>query len=235
MYYETFHEDTHERHQLIKEWILENGLGSANGFNACISSRCTLQCGSCLRQSLAAQGKHPGFSGGDLTLDDTKKLFKYFREVQINGQVSDPIFNPHLEEILKYMHESKDADMTWSNLHTAATAKKYKKPYYKKLFEANPDILWIFGIDGLPEESHLYRKNQDGKFLFEMMCMATDMGVRTTWQWIVFNYNENHIEQGKELAKKHNLDLEITHSSRWDGLEDLKPSNPEYTKEYGSG
>ena len=68
-----------------------------------------------------------------------------------------------------------------------------------------------------------------------MMCMAADMGVRTTWQWIVFNYNENHIEQGIELAKKHNLDLEITHSSRWDGLEELKPTNSEYTKEYGSG
>lgn len=235
MRYETFHEDTHERHQLIKEWILENGLGSSNGFNACISSRCTLQCAACLRQSLAKQGKHPGFSGGDLTLEDTKKLFKYFKQVQINGQVSDPIFNPHLEEILKYMYDSKDAHMKWSNIHTAATAKKYKEPYYKKLFEANPDILWIFGIDGLPEESHLYRKNQNGKFLFDMMCMAADMGVRTTWQWIVFNYNENHIEQGIELAKKHNLDLEITHSSRWDGLEELKPTNLKYTKEYGSG
>ena len=235
MYYETFHEDTHERHKLIKEWIIENGLGSDNGFNACISSRCTLQCGACLRQSLTKQGKHPGFSGGDLTLEDTKKLFKYFKQVQINGQVSDPIFNPHLEKILKYMYDSKDADMTSSNIHTAATAKKYKEPYYKKLFEANPDILWIFGIDGLPEESHLYRKNQNGKFLFDMMCMAADMGVRTTWQWIVFNYNENHIEQGKELARKHNLDLEITYSSRWDGLEELKPTNSEYVKEYGSG
>jgi len=235
MYYETFHEDTHERRKLIKEWIVENGLGSDNGFNACISSRCTLQCAACLRQSLAEQGKHPGFSGGDLTLEDTKKLFKYFKQVQINGQVSDPIFNPHLEEILKYMYDSKDADMTWSNIHTAATAKKYKEPYYKKLFEANPDILWIFGIDGLPEESHLYRKNQNGKFLFDMMCMAADMGVRTTWQWIVFNYNENHIEQGKELARKHNLDLEITYSSRWDGLEELKPTNLKYIKEYGSG
>ena len=29
MYHETFHEDTHERHKLIKEWILENGLGCA--------------------------------------------------------------------------------------------------------------------------------------------------------------------------------------------------------------
>ena len=235
MYYETFHEDTHERRKLIKEWIVENGLGSDNGFNACISSRCTLQCAACLRQSLAEQGKHPGFSGGDLTLEDTKKLFKYFKQVQINGQVSDPIFNPHLEEILKYMYDSKDADMTWSNIHTAATAKKYKEPYYKKLFEANPDILWIFGIDGLPEESHLYRKNQNGKFLFDMMCMAADMGVRTTWQWIVFNYNENHIEQGKELARKYNLDLEITYSSRWDGLEELKPTNLKYIKEYGSG
>ena len=235
MYYETFHEDIHERHKLIKEWITENGLGSDNGFNACISSRCTLQCGACLRQSLAKQGKHPGFSGGDLTLEDTKKLFKYFKQVQINGQVSDPIFNPYLEEILKYMYDNKDADMTSSNIHTAATAKKYKEPYYKKLFEANPDILWIFGIDGLPEESHLYRKNQNGKFLFDMMCMAADMGVRTTWQWIVFNYNENHIEQGKELARKYNLDLEITYSSRWDGLEELKPTNLKYIKEYGSG
>ena len=39
----------------------------------------------------------------------------------------------------------------------------------------------------------------------------------------------------QNIARKHNLDLEITLSSRWDGLEELKPTNLEYTKEYGSG
>jgi len=33
--------------------------------------------------------------------------------------------------------------------------------WYESAFESNPNAEWHFGLDGLPEESHLYRINQD--------------------------------------------------------------------------
>ena len=45
-----------------------------------------------------------------------------------------------------------------------------------------------------PEESHKYRINQDGRQVWEVMKMGAEMGCKIKWQYIVFNYNEKHIE-----------------------------------------
>ena len=41
--------------------------------------------------------------------------------------------------------------------------------WYIKAFKANINARWIFGIDGLPNESHNYRVNQDGEKLFNVI------------------------------------------------------------------
>ena len=47
---------------------------------------------------------------------------------------------------------------------------KKSKAYFVKCFKANTDIYqWIFGIDGLFKESHMYRIKQDGEKLFNIM------------------------------------------------------------------
>ena len=77
--------------------------------------------------------------------------------------------------------------------------------WYESAFASNPDAEWHFGLDGLPEESHLYRINQDGTKLFEVMKLATLMGIKTDWQYIVFKYNQDHIDQAKDMARKHGI------------------------------
>ena len=62
------------------------------------------------------------------------------------------------------------------------------------MFNANSDAHWIFGIDGLPKDSHKYRINQDGEFLFRIMKMAKDQyKINCTWQYIIFDYNEEDV------------------------------------------
>ena len=47
---------------------------------------------------------------------------------------------------------------------------------------------------------------------------------KPSWQYIIFKYNENHIEEAKALADKHGIVLMIVQSSRWKGDDDyLKP------------
>jgi hypothetical protein len=52
-------------------------------------------------------------------------------------------------------------------IHNAASHKS--EEWYKEAFESNTDAEWWFGIDGLPNQSHVYRKNQDGVKLFNIM------------------------------------------------------------------
>ena len=43
--------------------------------------------------------------------------------------------------------------------------------HYISAFKSNPKANWIFGIDGMPEESKQYRVNQDGEKLFKIMFL----------------------------------------------------------------
>ena len=50
---------------------------------------------------------------------------------------------------------------------------------------------------------------------------------KPTWQYIVFRYNENHIEQVKKISKDIDVNLLLIQSSRWDKHDPYKPTNKE--------
>ena len=186
--------------------------------NLDITHRCTLQCQRCNRAIFAARGQK--VPGEDMTMENFKKVIDYFEEVYFCGQISDPIFHPQFIEFLKLLKGRKTV------IHTAASHKK--EEWYRKAFEANTDAYWTFGIDGLPKDSHKYRINQDGEHLFKMACMAAKIVDKVKWQYIVFNYNENNIEEARQMAKDNNLIFEVQKSSRfWEG-DHLMPKNKEY-------
>ena len=186
--------------------------------NLDITHRCTLQCQRCNRAVFAARGQK--VPGEDMTMENFKKVIDYFEEVYFCGQISDPIFHPQFIEFLKLLKGRKTV------IHTAASHKK--EEWYRKAFEANTDAYWTFGIDGLPKDSHKYRINQDGEHLFKMACMAAKIVDKVKWQYIVFNYNENNIEEARQMAKDNNLIFEVQKSSRfWEG-DHLMPKNKKY-------
>ena len=185
-----------------------------------ISYLCTLECQYCLRQSM--KRKKEKIPGGNLTLEQFEKLTDYFTGFSFCGQISDPIFNPKLKEILK-MCKDKNKPVT---VHVAASQRPTK--WWNDVFEANTNAKWMFGIDGLPYESFLHRKNQDGEHLFNMMLLAKSKGIKCVWQYIVFSYNENHMEEAFELAKKHDIKVRFMASARWNYKDIMKPKNPKW-------
>jgi MoaA/NifB/PqqE/SkfB family radical SAM enzyme len=190
------------------------------------SSTCTLECDKCRRQTYRKHNHPPGGkAGGDMTLENFDKLLDHFDHFSFCGQVSDPIFNPHLIEMLQRIHDYPKPKGV--HIATAATSKKHDKDWYRRAFEANPNTKWTFGIDGLPEESCMYRINQDGEFLFEMAKMCAKICRMSVWQYIVFSYNENHIEEAMEMASSNGIVFELNISARWDWGHDMfKPKNP---------
>lgn len=148
--------------------------------------------------------------GKDMTLDQFDKISDFFRNTSVSfcGTWSDPIFNPHFIEILK-MCKEKNITCDVSN-----AASQKSKEWFIEAFEANKDAKWIFGIDGLPEQSHLYRKNQDGVKLFDIMLTAKSMGIPTVWQYILFPYNRKNLVKAKDLASKNGIHLLVIKSER---------------------
>jgi len=184
---------------------------SRKSINIDITYRCTLECPKCLRRFI------PTNNLDDLSLENFKKIIKHFDQIEFCGQISDPIFHPQFIEFLKLTTNKRVF------VHTAASHKSMD--WYTDAFTANKNATWEFGIDGLPQDSHKYRINQNGEYLFKVMKVGVELGNDIRWQYIIFKYNENDITQAIDLAQRHKISIHINKSSRWKGSDDpYKPS-----------
>ena len=200
---------------------------SKKGINIDISNRCPLECMRCQRQTnFTLEGRK--VYGRDATMDEIRKLSDYFSSFNFCGQLSDPVHHPHFVDILEYLYK-KDIQVT---VHNASSQKPMK--WYIKAFQAHPKAKWIFAIDGLPEDSNMYRINQDGEKLYKVMLEAKKHLQQTpSWQFIVFSYNEHNLEKAKQMAIDKGLMFIVLHSSRWMGEDDpLRPKEKEYNLGY---
>ena len=200
------------------QWFLNR-----TSLNIDLSHRCPLECPRCQRQmDWRDHGeKVPGY---DITMSEIEKLAKFYTKFHFCGQLSDPIHHPKFAEILKFLYDKKiDAIV-----HNASSHKP--KDYYIKCFKAHPLARWVFGIDGLPEQSHNYRIHQDCKKLFNIMLEARKiLKFVPVWQYIIFDYNEHNVDKAKEMAAENDVAIMFTQSSRWKTNKDtLKPKNKEF-------
>lgn len=171
--------------------------------------RCTLECPLCKRTTFFRLHNTKNVPGIDLSLEDFKKCLDFFKGgITFGGQLSDPVFNKNFIEMLKLCNSNKIN----TRVLTAATGRK--EDWYRQAFLANTNARWTFGIDGPPHLSHIYRKNQNGEFLFEMMLLARQLGLKVYWQYIVFDYNEKYINDCKRYAEIFDLNMEILYSQR---------------------
>ena len=170
-----------------------------------LTNKCTLKCSMCARQKFDNPKLIPG---GDISIEGFQKMLDYFDSVYLCGVYGDPIFNPNLHTFLKMCYDQNK----FIQIHTAASHRPME--WYEKAFEANPNCVWVFGIDGLPYQSFAYRENQDGEYLFDVMLKARNMNINVIWQYLVFKYNEDKIDYAKKLADNHGIKLEIHHTSR---------------------
>lgn len=191
----------------------------AQPLNIDISFRCPLECPRCGRQRhFRNHGRK--VPGKDMPLQDFEKVAEHFKSIVFCGQFSDPIHHTRFIDILKICREKK----VKTEISTASSFKS--KEWFIEAFQAFPKAEWIFGIDGLPHQSHQYRINQDGSKLFDIMVESKKYLIcKPTWQYIIFSYNENQIDDAMELAKQHELNFKIINSARWENDNDpLKPS-----------
>ena len=190
--------------------------------NIDITHRCSLECPRCPRQYLF---KDRGLTvpGDDLSMENFKKVLRFMDHIDFEGQYSDPVHHPKFIEYLKMCRDKVSVEV-----HNGSSQKP--KRWYIEAFEANPDVHWIFSIDGLPEESHIYRVNQDGQKLYDIMKESVKyLKRKPTWQYIIFGYNEDHIDQAIELAREAGVNFYLLQSSRWlDDDDPLMPKNPKY-------
>jgi MoaA/NifB/PqqE/SkfB family radical SAM enzyme len=179
------------------------------GVNLDITYRCPLECPSCQRtvQHTKYGRKVPG---EDMPIEDFIKITNWAKTIHFCGQLSDPVHHPKFIDMLKITKEKTNH----VSIHHASGFKKLE--WYIKAFKANPKAFWHFGIDGLPHQSHMYRLNQDGEYLYDVMMESKKyLENKPIWQYIIFSYNEKYIDQAIEKAKRDGVVINLMKSSRF--------------------
>ena len=186
------------------------------GINLDLSKRCSNACPGCARELLKP------IPGRDITLKEMEMIADFFQAITFCGQVSDPSLHPEFHKLLRICIKRKRKVA----ISVAATVRKKSWWTTSFLISKGNNVEWIFGIDGLPKDSHRYRVNQDGEFLYDMMKRCAHFGIRTTWQYIIFNYNENDIDTCHKMADEHGINFMTIDSGKWysDKLKSLQPT-----------
>jgi len=192
-----------------------------SSINLDITDKCLLKCPNCMRTNRKTLHKR----GSDISLADFEKIAKFFPSLMFCGNMSDPIYHPKFIDILKIC----DRHSREVKIHTNGWGKKgnfWPQAYELTRLEEKrtPRYTWKFALDGLPNESHKYRVNQKGEEVWEIMKQGATSGCDIEWHYIVFRYNQDHIDQARQMARDNGITFVMIESSRWKKDDPLKPT-----------
>lgn len=191
--------------KLVDSYLKESYADSPN---LDISYRCELKCPLCVRQKSA--GITMIKRSSDITMENLNKILDHYKtRVTFCGQISDPIYHPNFLEILKTAVDRCDL------VRVSTTASHKPKEFWEEAFKYGVgDVQWVFGIDGIDKKSEIYRIGSDFEDAWNVMLRANELGHYTTWQYIIFDYNEDDINEAILLAHEYDLNLLVIKSQR---------------------
>ena len=183
-----------------------------------LSNRCILHCPKCPRTYMdEAQWKNHA----DISLENLEKILKTFKNVRFCGKYGDPLYHPQLNEVIELVRKYNNNVL----IHTNGSGKSRK--WWEGIFDRckGTSIHWLFSMDGLPEESYMYRIGQDSENVWEIMKYGASLNLNISWQYIVFSYNENNISEAEAMANENGIEFVTIQSARWEVGNDLyKPT-----------
>jgi MoaA/NifB/PqqE/SkfB family radical SAM enzyme len=126
------------------------------------------------------------------------------QRITLSGGVGDPLYNSQLPAIFQYLKEAHPGLQI-----VLITNGSYKNAdWWKELLKhVNERDEIIFSIDGWDQASNsLYRVNSDWNSIMIGMDEATKSPALVRWSTILFRFNEDHIDQIRELAHSKKVD-----------------------------
>lgn len=174
-----------------------------------LTNLCTLKCPGCHRTQRIDAGEE--WHNHSLALADLEHFIDIdMTDKQINfcGNYGDAIYHPDFLDIMRWF-KSKGAVLE------VTTNGNHRKCEFWEEFASIVDERdhIIFSVDGLPDDYTQYRINGEwGGLEVSIRTMARSRA-RTTWKYIVFNYNEKEIGIASNLSWYFGVDEFVTHNS----------------------
>lgn len=166
-----------------------------------ITSYCNAACPQCPRNHLGS-GINPYMPLTHLSREVidaafTKDVCQRLRQVFFCGSYGDPIMHPKFLDILRDFR-SKNPTL-WLYMHTNGGV--HDPEYWQEIATILNGYGQIdFGIDGLEDTLHLYRRNVKYSKVIENAKAFINAGGRAQWNFIVFKHNQHQVEEVKKLG-----------------------------------
>jgi MoaA/NifB/PqqE/SkfB family radical SAM enzyme len=167
-----------------------------------ITSYCNAACPQCPR-NLNGHGINPYMPLSHLDrkiLDQTftTELCQRLRQVFFCGSYGDPIMHPDFLDILKDFRNKNPT--LWLYIHTNGGV--HDSAYWAEIANIMNGYGQIdFGIDGLEDTLHLYRRNVKYHKVIDNARSFIQAGGRAQWNFIVFQHNQHQVEAVQQLGK----------------------------------
>lgn len=167
-----------------------------------ITSYCNAACPQCPRNELGS-GINPYMPLTHLdrhVIDQAfdQDLCQRLRQIFFCGSYGDPIMHPKFLEILQDFRRKNPT--LWLYFHTNGGV--HDPEYWIEVAKIMNGYGQIdFGIDGLEDTLHLYRRNVKYSKVIENAQAFIRAGGRAQWNFIVFRHNQHQIQQVQQLGK----------------------------------
>lgn len=166
-----------------------------------VTTKCNANCPMCGRNAFGAVC--PGLQMTELTLEDCKKIFpptflNQLTDISICGAYGDPALAQELLEIIGYMRCSNPNLKI--DVYTNGGARS--SSWWERLSQVIGSGKVIFGIDGLEDTNHIYRRGTVFANIIRNARVFIQAGGRAQWDFIVFKHNEHQVKQARELSTK---------------------------------
>tara|TARA_B100001057_G_C22825098_1_gene941059 strand:- start:195 stop:1298 length:1104 start_codon:yes stop_codon:yes gene_type:complete len=175
-----------------------------------ITARCQASCIECSR-NINGKDLNPFIGKAvswDMPLDVFKKavtpsmLKNSLKKLLLNGNFGDPCIHPNFLEICEYVSEHAHNNLKF---RVSTNGAMFKPEYWKKFANTIKKLdnhAVIFGIDGLNDTHHIYRRNTRYEDVITNAKSFIQEGGNASWQYIIFDHNRHQVEQAREIAKQ---------------------------------
>ena len=167
-----------------------------------LTERCQAKCIMCPRTDIHTGKMNTLLSNSELGLEEIKKILpvEFLQQLDLIaccGNFGDPAIAKDFLEIHEYFRESNE--YIRFSVHTNGGIRSSDDWIrLANILKGKGDV--VFGIDGLEDTNHIYRKNVNWNILYENFNAFINAGGNAIWQFIIFKHNEHQVEDAQKLA-----------------------------------
>ena len=160
------------------------------------SSYCNAACPMCARSFQGLENKNlKEYNLRAEALEPLRPYLGSLERLSMCGNYGDPILNKDLFELIDFTR-SVNPDCSCI-IHTNGGARNTE--WWERLAQY-PNLKVRFGIDGLEDTNHLYRRNVRWDILEKNYRAFIAAGGNAEWKFIVFKHNEHQVETARQRA-----------------------------------